>query len=475
MVTARCKAAKLMLDKKGILISLLMFISISLFLATPFMLFPLETLDTYSKITISALTVLVLLMAVKYFIPSLIGISRIEDVKDSNWLPFVSIIVSVYNEEKVLPRTIESLLALDYPWDRIEFIYVYEDKCTDRSEEIILSYASRDSRVKPLKREMSPEERAVVNPKADAMNYGLEHATGEVVGFLDADHSLSRDVLPRALYWLGKDEVACVRGRIRAINKKENLLAKLVGVERDIAECLTSSGTFLLGGFTHFPGGQGFFRREIFQKIGLFNHDMLVEDIDFSARMHENGYEIVVDPGISSWEEVPTNLSSLYKQRMRWSVGWMQCATKHFIPTLKSRMSRSRQLDTLFCWSSTFLSVITTFCIPVVIINAIFLHGVNYFGPFLHTFGIFCGVTPATTIGLMLSYDYLEGEKFRWDEILCMPIFLPYLIMLSVISFVAFVSKFILGSKISFIKTARSGYNEPSAVQGVCAQPRAVS
>ena len=88
----------------------------------------------------------------------------------------------------------------------------------------------------------------------------------------------------------------------------------------------------------------------------------------------------------------------------------------------------------------------------------------SYFDPFLHIFGIFCGVTPSVTIGLMLTCDYLEGEDFRWDEILCMPVFLPYLIGLSFISFTAFVAKFILRSRLSFIKTARSGYNEPVEV-----------
>jgi len=359
-------------DNKSILLSLLIFIFVSALLAMPFMFLPIESLSIYGKVSILTLIGLVLFMAVKYFIPSLIGVSRPGDVEDLKRFPFVSIIISVYNEEKVLPRTIESLLSLDYPKDRIEFIYVYQENCTDRSEEVILSYARSDSRVKPLKREMSSEDKVVVNPKADSMNYGLEHVKGEIIGFLDADHSLVRDAVQRAIYWLNKDEVACVRGRIRAINKGENFLAKLVGVERGIAECLSSYGTFLLGGFTHFPGGQGFFRREIFQEIGLFNHDMLVEDIDFSAKVHENGYEIVVDTGISSWEEVPATLSSLWEQRMRWSLGWMQCAIKHFIPTLKSKMSRSKQLDTLFCWSSTFLTVITTFCIPVIIINGFF-------------------------------------------------------------------------------------------------------
>jgi cellulose synthase/poly-beta-1,6-N-acetylglucosamine synthase-like glycosyltransferase len=459
-----------MSNNRSILISLLIFISVSALLAMPFIFLPAESLSTYGKISILTLGVLVLLIAVKYFIPSLIGVSRPADVEDLKRFPFVSIIISVYNEEKVLPRTIEGLLALDYPQDRIEFIYVYEEKCTDHSEEIILSYARSAPRVKPLKRAMSPEDKVVANPKADSMNYGLEHARGEIVGFLDADHSLAKGAIQRAIYWLDKDEVACVRGRIRAINKEETFLAKLVGVERDIAECLSAYGNFLLGGFTHFPGGQGFFRREIFQKIGLFNHDMLVEDIDFSARVHENGYEIVVDPGISSWEEVPATLSSLWKQRMRWSLGWMQCAIKHFIPTFKSKMPRSKQLDIAFCWSSTFLTVITTFCIPMIIINAALLHGTSYFGPFLHTFGIFCGVTPSVTIGLILTCDYLEGESFRWDEILCMPIFLPYLIALSFISFSAFVVKFILRSRISFIKTPKSGYNELVETPVVCAK-----
>ena len=79
----------------------------------------------------------------------------------------------------------------------------------------------------------------------------------------------------------------------------------MVALERDSIERIGIYGAYKLGGFANFGGAHGFFKREIFEKIGLFDEEILCEDIDFSVRLHMAGYEIIHNPDLQSWEEVP--------------------------------------------------------------------------------------------------------------------------------------------------------------------------
>jgi len=62
--------------------------------------------------------------------------------------PAVSLIIAAYNEEAVIGDKIENSLQLDYPRDKLEII-VFSDASTDRTDEIVKSYADQD--VKPLR------------------------------------------------------------------------------------------------------------------------------------------------------------------------------------------------------------------------------------------------------------------------------------------------------------------------------------
>jgi cellulose synthase/poly-beta-1,6-N-acetylglucosamine synthase-like glycosyltransferase len=64
-----------------------------------------------------------------------------QERTDQDW-PFVSISLPVYNEGHQIEQTLESLLALDYPKDRIQ-IMVVSDASSDRTDEIVRSYADR--------------------------------------------------------------------------------------------------------------------------------------------------------------------------------------------------------------------------------------------------------------------------------------------------------------------------------------------
>lgn len=94
--------------------------------------------------------------------------------------PLVSVIVPVYKVEDYLAECVDSLLSQTYP--NLEIILV-DDGSPDNCGEICEEYATRDSRVIALHKENGG--------LSDARNYGLRHARGELISFVDSDDWVS--------------------------------------------------------------------------------------------------------------------------------------------------------------------------------------------------------------------------------------------------------------------------------------------
>ena len=165
-------------------------------------------------------------MAIRSYIIAFASMRSYESLsqREDEW-PSVSIIVSAYYEEAVLERTIQSILKLDYPKDKVEILYIYESHCTDRTEEIILKYALQDPRIKPIRKTSKSGGHAAAN------NYGISFAKGQIIGVFDADQSLNPDLLKKAVTLFNKPSIGCVRGRCRVINRESNLLFRVVALE----------------------------------------------------------------------------------------------------------------------------------------------------------------------------------------------------------------------------------------------------
>src|SRR5215218_165921 len=101
---------------------------------------------------------------------------RGKPVRRREFTPPVTVIIAAYNEERDLARKLENTLALDYPKEKLE-ILVTSDCSTDRTDEIVRSFAARGVR---LHRQ---EERL---GKTAAQNAAVEKANGEILLFSDA-------------------------------------------------------------------------------------------------------------------------------------------------------------------------------------------------------------------------------------------------------------------------------------------------
>jgi cellulose synthase/poly-beta-1,6-N-acetylglucosamine synthase-like glycosyltransferase len=119
-------------------------------------------------------------------------------------LPSVTVIIAAYNEERDLATKLENTLALHYPKSKLE-ILVTSDCSTDRTDEIVKSFANRGVR---LHRQ---EERL---GKTAAQNAAVEKANGEILLFSDATTHYYPDVLLHLIPSFADNSVGCVTGNV---------------------------------------------------------------------------------------------------------------------------------------------------------------------------------------------------------------------------------------------------------------------
>ncbi|MEK7401490.1 MAG: glycosyltransferase [Gemmatimonadota bacterium] len=103
--------------------------------------------------------------------------------------PTVTVVVTARNEAGTLPVCVESLLALDYPADRLDFVLV-DDRSTDGTGALLDDVARRTSRVRVLHTELLPDNG--LDAKARGLAHGMANATGEWILITDADARVPR-------------------------------------------------------------------------------------------------------------------------------------------------------------------------------------------------------------------------------------------------------------------------------------------
>lgn len=141
---------------------------------------------------------------------------RTREVKRGDFEPFVSVIVTAYNEERDLAAKLVNTLALDYPRDLFEII-VASDCSTDRTDEIAHAFADRGVRLA-----RQPQRRG----KTAAQNMAVGEARGEIILFSDATSLYEPDVLRMTMPNFADPTVGCVAGRLIYVDPSESRVGR---------------------------------------------------------------------------------------------------------------------------------------------------------------------------------------------------------------------------------------------------------
>ncbi|MCJ7559405.1 glycosyltransferase family 2 protein, partial [Candidatus Bathyarchaeota archaeon] len=154
----------------------------------------------------------------------------------------------------------------------------------------------------------------------------------------DADNVPDANALMAVREYFEDPTVAAVQGKTLSINSKENMLTQFISYEEAVWCEAYLRGKDVLHLFVHLKGSCQFIRREVLDKLEGFNEAVLSEDMEISARLTENNYKIRYASDVVAWQESPSDLKTLFKQRTRWFRGTMEVAFKY--GRLMSRPSR---------------------------------------------------------------------------------------------------------------------------------------
>lgn len=179
------------------------------------------------------------------------------ETKNTPHLPFLSIIVPVYNGAQTVEKCVESLLAQDYPKDRLEIIFV-DNQSKDRTLQVLQPYAA-SGKILLL------SETNVLNAYG-ARNTGIRAAKGDILAFTDSDCEAEPDWIRELMVSFCNPLTGCVAGEIVPA-KASNVFEKYGG------EGFLSQRKGVGLAFPPVKGGNCGFLKHVLVKIGFFRED----------------------------------------------------------------------------------------------------------------------------------------------------------------------------------------------------------
>lgn len=280
----------------------------------------------------------------------------------SRVVPSISMLAPAYNEGATVAESVRALLALYYP--NLEVVVV-NDGSKDETMRVMVETFDL-SPIHPIYQKRIPSKEVIglyrsrlypnlvvidkVNGgKADALNAGLNFATGELVCAIDADTLIEPDSLQRMVRpFLERDDVVAAGGTIRIANGSlveggrvtrarapRKLLPGCQVVEYLRAFLFGRLGWNRLGGNLIISGAFGLFRRASMLAAGGYEHATVGEDMELALRLRRIGYEqhgphaIAFVPDPVAWTEAPETTRVLGRQRDRWHRGLADVLWRH--------------------------------------------------------------------------------------------------------------------------------------------------
>ncbi len=223
--------------------------------------------------------------------------------------PKITLVMPAYNEADHLEESVNSVMKLDYPKNKVQVIIV-DDGSTDNTLDIAKALSKKYKRIKVLHKKNEG--------KAAALNYGIKRVKTELTALLDADTILQRDIFKKAVPYLQDKKTMTVMCRLVPSNKR-GFLAKVQEVEYAIVSFFRK----LLSSISVLTIAPAFsiFKTKFFHRYGYFDKGNLTEDFEMTLRVQSYNYNIacVIDSYASTI--VPTTFNQLKRQRVRWNYG----------------------------------------------------------------------------------------------------------------------------------------------------------
>lgn len=331
-------------------------------------------------------------------------------------LPTCTILIPAHNEEKVIAHTIEAMLRLEYPKDRLK-VLVINDGSTDATREIIRHYAGQDPRVQLFDVPVGEGGRG----KSRALNLGVRRVTSDVIAIYDADNTPdSRALRYLVAQLLEHAELGAALGKFRTVNKNINLLTKFINIETLSFQSMLQAGRWQMHNVATLPGTNFVMWTRLIRQLGGWDEEALTEDSELSIRIYQEGYKIKFVPYAVTFEQEPQEWNVWVRQRTRWVRGNNYVVGKFLkhIPKFRSKRLMFDVLYTLSLYYVFFIAIVISDLLFIV--SALNLVSISLPGPYTFVWIIAFFLFVFETM-LAISYD--DEDRVRQIPILVLMYF----------------------------------------------------
>ena len=333
-----------------------------------------------------------------------------KPVPDCGYMPKVSIVIPVYNEESVIGNTIDTILNSNYPKDKMELIVV-DDKSRDSSLDVI----NKKSVEQGFKVVAHVENQG----KRHAMASGIKQCTGEILVCIDSDTFVGPNSIKMLVQPFTNDEVYCVCGNTSVVTKNSSKtntwLTRFQKVWYAEAFRVRKGVESLFGMVLCCSGVFSAFRREKFESVmnEWLNEKFLGrkvttgDDRQMTNLMMRMGGQSVFQSTALAYTVVPHTVKKFINQQVRWARGSFRGTL--FALTFFSKKKLWQKI--LF-----YINTFAMFATPLVLVASII--GLALFGGTTGIVSYFFGLIivallHAITDKLLMDYFTVKDSLYR--------------------------------------------------------------
>lgn len=367
----------------------------------------MDTLYTTVFYVFSFISVYVQIFLLVTFLEKRKSIIHNPDKLELERYPTVTITVPFFNEETTIANTVESILALDYPKDKLK-VFLVDDGSKDNTWNVVQQFKDNPN-VVLLQKENGGKHTAV--------NYALERSDSEFFGCLDSDSFVHSQALKRMLKYFERDPKTMAVVPTMTVYNPSNALQHAQSIEYEMS-VYTKKMLSFAGGIHVAPGPFSVFRKKVFNELGPYKKAHNTEDQEIALRMQEHGYKIDHCSDAYVYTKTPDSVVKLYRQRLRWIYGFI----KNLVDYKRLLFRKKYGTVALFTLPSGLVSIIGVIFLSVTVVYNL----VKY---------IYNKVIEIQTVGFRASNFSFTFDWFfiNTKTVLFLSIFLYILVIVSVI------------------------------------------
>ncbi len=293
-------------------------------------------------------------VAYPVLIASLAALRERSETSDLSQNPFVSVILSAYNEEEHIRACLDSLLNQNYPHQFIEII-VGSDGSSDSTSKILSEFTAKY----PLVKSFLFEKR---RGKMSVLNDIVRKARGEILFFVDADMMLSKESIKNHAKHYSDMSIGGVAGIYRLISDSPT---SVFNAENDYHsyEMSLRKNESTVSSTVGLSGGNYSIRKELWRELPS---DQIHDDLYSVFSILSSGKRLIFEPKAVSTENFIRTIGEEFRRKARFASRGFE--TVKYFPKLLSPLSG---FSALAIWSHKILRWLSPFFLLIIFISTV--------------------------------------------------------------------------------------------------------